>query len=113
MLKISKPKTIDEVIAKFVTKKLPKISGETDYTSLNEMIQALYYNVADFPRTLYGRKHGHVGLIMKDTLYAALDKGTTWVYPYSTSSIPTIYTNETVTRHQEDNETYGEVLRIF
>ena len=55
----------------------------------------------------------HVGLIMKDTLYATLDKGTTWVYPYSTSSIPTIYTNETVTHHQEDNETNGEVLRIF
>ena len=72
MLKISKPKKIDEVIAKFVTKNLPKISGETDYASLNEMTQALYYNVADFPRTLDFRKHGHVSLIMKDTLYATL-----------------------------------------
>ena len=58
---------INEVIAKFVIKFLHISSGETGYESLNEMIQALYANAVAIPSTLSGKKHGHIGLIIKYT----------------------------------------------
>ena len=78
MLAISKQKTIDNVVANFFIKTLPTISGEPDYESLNEIIQALYANSVTLPTTLAGVKHGHIGLIMKDTIYATLASGTLW-----------------------------------
>ena len=55
---------------------LPTISGESDYESVNDIIPTLYANVATLSTTLVGRKHGHVGLITKDILYATLATGT-------------------------------------
>ena len=57
MLTISKPKMINAVVAKFVIKTLPTISGEPDYESLNEMIQEFYTNAAILPKYLTGGKH--------------------------------------------------------
>ena len=68
MLKILKPKMINEVIYKIFIKTLPTISGYPDYDPFNEMIQALYANVATLLTTLSSWKHGHVVLIMKDTM---------------------------------------------
>ena len=73
---IPKPKMINEVIEKFVINDLPTISGEPDYYYLKEIIQTLYANAANLPTTLAGVKHGHVGLIVKDTMYTLLTKGT-------------------------------------
>ena len=39
MSKILKPKTINEVVFKFVIKILPTISVDPDYESLNEMVK--------------------------------------------------------------------------
>ena len=62
---ISKPKMINEVVAKFVITTLPTTSGDPDYESLNEIIQELYDNSDTLPITLYVGKYVHVGLIMK------------------------------------------------
>ena len=60
-----------------------------------------------------GRKHGHVVLIMKYTLYDILATGTSWEDPYNPDEIPTIATNATVSHYQQANETYGKACRIF
>ena len=60
-----------------------------------------------------GRKHGHVVLIMKDTLYDILATGTSWEDPYNPDEIPTIATNATVSHYQQANETYGKARWIL
>ena len=113
MLIISKPKKIDEVVAKFVIKTLPTISGETEYEYLNEMIQALYANAATVPTTLSGGKHDHVELIINETLYTTLEMRTPWEDPDDPGKIPTIATNVTVAHRQQANETHSEARRIL
>ncbi len=76
----AKMKSIDRIIAKFAIKNIPKIDGKPDYANLNEMIQALYANTATLSTTLGGGSHGHVGLIMKPTLYTTLT-ATEWENP--------------------------------
>jgi hypothetical protein len=42
--------TVDDIIAKFPTKRLPIIDGEPDYASISKMVQLLYSNVATLAR---------------------------------------------------------------
>ena len=78
MLNITNPNTINDIIAKVVIKTLPTISGDPDQESINEMIQALYANAATLPTIMAGGKHGHIGLMMKDTMYVTLEMVTQW-----------------------------------
>ena len=70
MLTISNPKMIDEVVAKFIIKNLPKISGQSDYKSLKEIIRVLYASADTIPTTMDGGKYSNIGLIINDTQYA-------------------------------------------
>ena len=108
MLIIFNPKTINEVVAKFFIKILPKISGDPDYESLNEIIQALYFNTATLPTTLSGVKQGRVVLILKYVLYAKLATGTPLEDPDNPGSIPTIAKNDIVAHRQQVNEKHSE-----
>ena len=54
MSTISKPKTIDGFISKFVIKTIPTNIVDSEYESLNKMTQALYVNVATLTKTLDG-----------------------------------------------------------
>ena len=56
--------------------------------------------VAALTTALFGKNKGHVGLIMKDTLYFTLETGTPWEDPENPGSIPTIVTHSTVAHHQ-------------
>ena len=67
-----KPKIIKYIDARFVFKNPPIIDEDPDYGSLNEIIQALYIDTANLPTTLAGGAYGHVGIVMKDTLYPTL-----------------------------------------
>ena len=78
MSTISNHKMIHEVVAKFFINTLLTISGDTDYESIKKMVQYLYSNADTLPKTLDGVKHGHVDLIMKDTLCATLVTVTPW-----------------------------------
>jgi hypothetical protein len=64
--------TVDDIIAKFPTKRLPIIDGETDYATISTMVQLLYGNAATLTTTLGGRRNGHIGIIMPAELYATL-----------------------------------------
>ena len=107
---IPNPKTIDEVVAKFVFNNLPTISGDPDNESLNETIRQLYANTTTLPTTVDGGKHGHVGLIMKDAMYAKLEMETPREETDNIVAIPTIAANATVAQRQQANETYGKAI---
>jgi hypothetical protein len=64
--------TVDDIIAKFPTKRLPIIDGEPDYASISTMVQLLYGNAATLTTTLGGGRNGHIGIIMPAELYATL-----------------------------------------
>ena len=113
MLTILKPKIINKVVAKFVIKNLPTIIGDPGYESLNEIIQALYANVATLPTSFSGGKNGHFGLVTKDTLYAIFFLVTPWKGPDDPGARPTIATNATVSHRQKANKTYSKSLQTF
>ena len=64
--------SVDDVVAKFPMKMMPKIDGEPDYGNINTMMQLLYVNAASLPTTLGGGQHGNIGIIMTPQLYTTL-----------------------------------------
>jgi hypothetical protein len=64
--------TVDDIIEKSPTKRLPIIDGEPDYASISMMVQLLYSNAATLVTTLRGGHNGHIGIIMPAELYATL-----------------------------------------
>jgi hypothetical protein len=64
--------TVDDIITKFLTKRLPIINGEPDYATISTMVQLLYGNAATLTTTLGGGRNGHIGIIMPAELYATL-----------------------------------------
>ena len=73
--------SVDDIVSKFPVKVLPIIQGEPSYKTINELIQLLYSNAASLPSPLGGGKHGHIGLLMKPTLYDTLAPGNPYVTP--------------------------------
>ena len=71
-----KPTTVDDIVAKFPTKTLLPITAKPDYDSISQLNQLMYGNAATLPTTLGGGAHGHVGLIIKATLYTTLSATT-------------------------------------
>jgi hypothetical protein len=64
--------TVDDIVTRFPTKRLPIIDGQPDYASISMMVQLLYSNVATLATTLGGGRNGHIGIIMPAELYATL-----------------------------------------
>ena len=63
-----------KVEVNFPFKTLTPIVGEPTYTSINEITQQLYANASSCPSILGGGKHGHLGLVMKPSLYKTINK---------------------------------------
>ena len=107
-----KPTSIDDIVAKFPTKILPPITGGPYYDCISQLNQLMYGNATTLPTTLGGRAHGHVGLIMKATLYMAL-AATSYVTlnePQLTLDGPTTATSAS---RQQLQDQYAEKHRIF
>ena len=79
--------SVDDVIAKFPMKAMPKIDGEPDYGNINTMMQLLYGNAASLLTALGGGQHGHIGVIITLQLYTTLTKTT-----YESPPVPGITT---------------------
>eukprot|EP00957_Ditylum_brightwellii_P145946 11114397-Ditylum_brightwellii.AAC.1 len=62
----------DYMLAKFVYKTLPIIDSQPTYAGINKMSKMLCANAAKVPTTLSGGNKGHIGLIMKASLYAMI-----------------------------------------
>ena len=90
-----KPTSVDDIVAKFPTKILPLIPGKPEYDCISHLNQLMYGNAATLPTSLGGGAHGHVGLIMKTTLYVTLS-ATAYVVtdePPLTSDVPSTATS--------------------
>ena len=77
--------SVDDVVAKFPMKTMPKIDRELDYENINKMMQLLYGKSASLPTTLGGGQHGHIGIIMTPQLYTTLA-----ITPYKSPTDPGI-----------------------
>ena len=64
--------SVDDVLAKFPMKEMPKIDREPDYGNINTMIQLLYGNSTSLPTTSGGGLPGHIGIITTLQLYTTL-----------------------------------------
>ena len=82
-----KSQSVDNIVSKFLIKKLPQIDGEPTYESINEMMQILYANVATLSTTTGRGTHSHIGLIMKPELYQMLSH-IPYAIPVDQSPIP-------------------------
>ena len=80
--------SVDDIVAKFPMKTMPKIDGEPDYININTMMQLLYGNAASIPMTLGGGQHGHIGIIVNPQLYTTL-ANTTYESPPNPGITPT------------------------
>ena len=80
--------SVDDIVAKFPNKTLPVIQGETDYETINNMVQLLQDNAASPPTPLGGGQHGHIGLLMTPALYTTLS-ATAYVPPLNPGIQPT------------------------
>ena len=83
------PTSVDGLVAKFPTKILPPIPGEPDYDCISQLNQMMYGNAANIPTTLGGGAHGHVGIIMKATLYVNLSP-TAYIAPIEPPLTPVV-----------------------
>eukprot|EP00957_Ditylum_brightwellii_P166379 12665602-Ditylum_brightwellii.AAC.1 len=63
--------TPDKIKAKFLHPTLQRIEGEPDYAAINTIMQQLYENTATILLGLGGGAYGHIGLVMKPTLYSS------------------------------------------
>lgn len=105
-------KSVDDIIAKFPNKTLPSNDGEPDYAFINSMMQTLYGNAATLATPLGGGHHGHVGLIMKDALYATLSP-TQYIAPDDPGPVPLIAQNATAPVRQHRKDAHNEARRIY
>ena len=93
--------SVDDVVAKFPMKTMPKIDREPDYGNINTMMQLLYGNAASLPMTLGGGQHGHIGIIMTPQLYATL-ANTSYKSPTDPGITPTHATGASSAIRQTD-----------
>ena len=60
---------------------LTKINQRPDYASLQNCPNELKANASSVPSTLGGGMHGHLGLLLSDTIYGSLTKNVLFVIP--------------------------------
>ena len=104
--------SVDNVVAKFPMKTMPKIDGEPDYGNINTMMQLLYDNAASLPTTLGGGQHGHIGIIMTPQLYTTLAK-TPCKGPTDPGITPIHATGASAAIRQTDFLEHKEERRIY
>ena len=102
---------IYRIAVKFTIKTTPTIEWDPNYESIKEMIQFLYSNVATLPTTKGGGHHGHIGIIMKPTLYTTL-LTTAWTNLPDPGLYPTV-TPKSTTAHQYQIQLQHDKGRII
>ena len=80
---------LPKIEVNFPFKTLTPIVGEPTYTSINEITQQLYTNDSSCTSTLGGGNHGHLGLVMKPSLYKTITK-TVFKFPEDPGPSPNI-----------------------
>ena len=81
---------VDQITVKFPHKVFLIIEVEPDYHITHNMLTLLYVKVSTLSTTLGGGNHGHIGVVIWDTLYATI-LPTTYnapLYPGITTQVP-------------------------
>ena len=104
--------SVDDIVAKFPSKTLAQITGEPDYDSINHMVQSLYGNAASVATTLGGGAHGHIGIIMRQQLYATLT-ATPYTAPNDPGALPNIPATASAATCELIRTQHKEERRIF
>ena len=63
---------VNNIVAKYPVKILPPIIRESDYETVNKIVQCLYVNSTTLPTTLGRDINVHIRLIMNPTLYTMI-----------------------------------------
>ena len=92
--------SINDIVAKLPTEILLLIPGEPDYDYISQLNQLMYGNAIALPSTLGGRAHGHVGLIMKATIYVTL-AATAYITPNEPPLTPDVPSTATSVSRQQ------------
>ena len=112
--------SVDDILSKFPTQKVPEIFGEPTYDSITNIKSELFSNAAVIQTTLGGGQHGHIGLIMQPALYANLS-ATPFIIPQDPGPLPVFNPNirytaadrETVIReHKEQTRLYQTIVNV-
>ena len=105
--------SVDDIVGKFPHKKLPVIQGEPTYATINDVMQIMYANAAAVPTSLGGGKHGHIGLVMKDSLYATISPDA-FIVPEPPGPFPHFSPQVRYTQVQRDDivRQHKEAMRI-
>ena len=104
--------SVDDVVAKFPMKAMPKIDGEPDYGNINTMMQLLYGNDASLPTTLGGGQHGNISIITTPYLYTTL-ANTTYESPPNPGITPNHATGALASIRQTEFLVHKEERRIY
>ena len=107
-----KPTSVDDIVANFPTKILPPIPGEPDYDCISQLNQIMYGNAATLPTNLRSGANGHVGLIVKATLYVTLSE-TAYVAPIEPLLTPVVPPTVTSGARQHLRNQHAEEQRIY
>eukprot|EP00957_Ditylum_brightwellii_P119905 9150218-Ditylum_brightwellii.AAC.1 len=103
--------TPDKIKAKFPHPTLQRVEGELDYAAINTLMQQLYKNAATLPSSLGGGAHGHISLVVENTLYSSLS-----VTTYDAPIAPTRTTlpgNTTSQVQYDEDHRYKKELDIY
>lgn len=103
---------IDDIVSKFPVKELPRIEGEPNYETINELVQILYGNAATLPTTLGGGANGHIGLIMKPTLYETLSD-TPYAAPANPGPTAEVPANATAAAREQLRAEHADATKVF
>ena len=95
--------SINNIVTKFPLKNIPTITGEPDYSTINDMVQNLYGNAASLPATLGGGVHGHIGLLVTPALYATISAAPYIIPP---DPGPTPNCKAARIQHKEDRQVF-------
>jgi hypothetical protein len=104
--------TVDDIITKISTKRLPVIDGEPDYASISIMVQLLYSNAATLATTLGGGRNGHIGIIMPAALYATLSD-IPYTGPPDPGAVPTHAVDANAATREADRINHKAAQKLF
>ena len=80
----------NEVVKRFLDKKLPICEGEPNYTHFVKVRNMIFRNLRQIKSPFGGGAHGHLGAVMNPVKYITLTAGTDWTVPQSSPAVPTI-----------------------
>jgi hypothetical protein len=104
--------SVEEIINGFPNPIIPKIDHELTFEDIQVTTFLLNANAISIPSMAGGRADGHLGIIMTQVEYAAIETSP-WVYPYNPNAIPIIPPGTTAVDAAQSARMHAECRRIY